>query len=392
MTWFWRAWRRVALWSGLAAAFLPGLGGFRGWPVGEVSVAREAHAQAAESAPPVAALPSFADVAKAATPAVVNIAVTEKPDKQRRTMVDPKRGPHAFGGDDPLAELFPHLFGVPPTRRAQRSLGSGFVISPDGYIVTNNHVIGNAGKITVSFSDTETYAARVVGRDDKTDVALLKIQPRRALPTVALGRSADVQVGDWVVAIGNAFGLTRTVTAGIVSAKGRVIGSGPYDDFIQTDASINPGNSGGPLLNARGEVVGMNSAILSHSGGNVGIGFATPVDLVKTVVRELQEHGAVTRAWLGVTIQPVTRDLAAAFGLGEPTGALVAEVARGGPASRAGILRGDIITSFNGVVIKESHELPTLVARAPVGAKAVVSIVRKGAARSVPVTLGKMPK
>ncbi|HEV8718309.1 MAG TPA: Do family serine endopeptidase [Candidatus Binatia bacterium] len=355
----------------------------------DCSALAQNEAGAATAVAPTAQLPSFASIVKSAAPAVVNISVTAKLTRRRRTASP--RAP--FGEGDPLEEFFhhgPRSFGPVPSPGPQRSLGSGFLISPDGYIITNNHVIGDAEKITVSLSDTEEYTAKVVGADDKTDLALLKIPATHPLPRLVLGQSADLQIGDWVVAIGNSFGLARSVTAGIVSAKGRVLGSGPYDDFIQTDASINPGNSGGPLLNLKGEVVGINAAIFTQSGGNIGIGFATPIDLAKSVVSELKEKGSVTRAWLGVSVQAVTPSLAKSFGLAEPTGALVAEVSKGGPADKAGLRRGDVITRFHGTPIKDSHELPSLVARMPVGAKTEVTVSRGGRAQAFTVTLGKM--
>jgi serine protease Do len=271
-------------------------------------------------------------------------------------------------------------------------LGSGFLISSDGYIITNHHVVGEADKITVRLSDKDEFEAKVIGTDEKTDIALIKIDPKgHKLHAVPLGTSSDLQVGDWVIAIGNPFGLEQTVTAGIVSAKGRVIGAGPYDDFIQTDASINPGNSGGPLLNLKGEVVGINSAIFSQGGGNIGIGFAIPIDLAKSIVAQLREVGKVTRGWLGVAIQSVTTELAKSFGLDEPKGALVAEVTPGGPAEKAGLERGDVITAFQGTKIQDSHELPSLVARSPVGQSAEVTILRGGKERTVTVKLGELP-
>lgn len=338
------------------------------------------------------ALPSFAAVAKKAMPAVVNISTTQQIERRRRIPPFPMPGPSPFGGEDPFEEFFRRFFGDRPPLGPQRSLGSGFIISEEGYIITNNHVVGNADKITVRLSSPreEEYEATVVGTDDKTDLALIKINATHALPTVPLGSSAALQVGDWVLAIGNPFGLEQTLTVGIVSAKGRVIGIGPYDDFIQTDASINPGNSGGPLLNLKGEVVGVNTAIFSQSGGNIGIGFAIPVDLAKSIVAQLRETGKVTRGWLGVAIQAVTPELAKSFGLDEPKGALVAEVTKGGPAEKAGLERGDIIIAFNGTTIKDSHELPTLVAQSPVGSKARVTVLRRGKERTFTVTLGEL--
>jgi serine protease Do len=329
---------------------------------------------------------SFTDVAAGAMPAVVNISTTETVEQA------PIPGP--FGEEDPLEQFFRRFFGerLPPGER--QSLGSGFIISADGFIVTNNHVIGNAKRITVRLAQPrdEEYAATVVGGvDELTDLALIKIAARRPLPTIPLGSSANLQIGEWLIAIGNPFGPDQTMTAGIVSGKGRVIGAGPYDDFIQTDASINPGNSGGPLLNLRGKVVGVNSAILCRAGGNIGIGFAIPIDLVKSVVAQLKATGKVTRGWLGVTFQPATPDIAGLFGLDEPRGALIADVTKCGPAGAAGIRCGDIIISLNGIPIKESHELPAIVARTPVGERAKVGVLRDGREQTFTVTIGELP-
>ena len=301
--------------------------------------------------------------------------------------------PGPFGEEDPLEEFLRRFFGeqLPPGER--QSLGSGFIISADGYIITNNHVIANAKQITVRLAEphNDEFRATVVGFDELTDLALIKIAATYPLPTIPMGSSANLSVGEWVIAIGNPFGLEQTVTAGIVSGKGRVIGAGPYDDFIQTDASINPGNSGGPLLNLRGEAVGINSEILSQAGGNIGIGFAIPIDLVKSVVAQLKTTGKVRRGWLGVTLQAVTPDIAGFFGLDEARGALIAELDKGAPAEAAGIKRGDIIISFNGSPIKESHELPARVARIPVGERAEVGIIRDGRERIFTVTIGELP-
>jgi serine protease Do len=340
----------------------------------------------------VSQLPSLAPVAKNAMPAVVNISTTQKLKQRRRPSPAPSPGPGPRGEQDPFEEFFRRFFGEQSPSRQQRSLGSGFIISEDGYIITNNHVVGDAAKITVRLSDKEEYEAKVIGSDDKTDIALIKIDSKHPLPTVPLGKSADLQIGDWVLAIGNPFGLEQTVTVGICSAKGRVIGAGPYDDFIQTDASINPGNSGGPLLNLKGEVVGINSAIFSQGGGNIGIGFATPIDLAKSIVTQLKEKGKVTRGWLGVVIQEVTPELAKPFGLKEATGALVAEVTKGGPADQAGLQRGDVITAFNGTPVKSAQELPSLVAQTPVGEKVNVTVLREGKEQTFTVTLGQLPE
>ncbi|MGE0823631.1 MAG: DegQ family serine endoprotease [Candidatus Binatia bacterium] len=341
-------------------------------------------------------LPSLSEVARRVSPAVVNISTTQKPDPSKRRTERRRRpspfgpGPNPFGGGEDFEEFFRRFFGDRPPSQ-QRSLGSGFLISDDGYIITNNHVVGEDSKIMVRLSDKEEYEAKVIGTDEKTDLALIKINSKHTLPAVPLGQSKDLEVGDWVIAIGNPFGLEQTVTAGIVSAKGRVINAGPYDDFIQTDASINPGNSGGPLINLQGEVIGINTAIFSSGGGNIGIGFAIPIDQAKTIIDQLKEKGKVTRGWLGVAIQAVTPELAKSFGLNEPAGALVAEVTSGGPAEKAGLQRGDIITAFKGETIKDSHDLPALVARSPVGDRAEVKVLRNGKEQTYTVKLGELP-
>jgi serine protease Do len=350
--------------------------------------------QSEESAPAPASetgqLSSLAGIARSAMPAVVNISTTQKLRRRRAPFSTPEPSP--FGERDPFEEFF-RRFGKQPPPSRQRSLGSGFIISEDGYIITNNHVVGDAAaKVTVRLSDKEEYDAKVIGTDDKTDIALIKIDAQHPLPTVPLGTSATLEVGDWVMAIGDPFGLEETVTVGIVSAKGRVLGAGPYDNFIQTDASINPGNSGGPLLNLKGEVVGINTAIFSQSGGNIGIGFAIPVDLAKSILTQLKDKGKVTRGWLGVVIQEVTPELAKSFGLKESTGALVAEVTKGGPADQAGLERGDIITAFNSTLVKNARELPTLVAQMPVGEKVAVTVLRGEKEKTVTVELGQLPE
>lgn len=335
-------------------------------------------------------LPDFATVAETTMPAVVNISTTPKATspRQRPGTLNPRRRP--FGGNDRLEEFFRRFFGNRPPPHQQRSLGSGFIISDDGYIVTNNHVVGNAQTITVRLSDEHEYSASIIGSDEKTDIALIKIDSEVPFKSVPLGESSSLRIGDWVMAIGNPFGLEQTVTAGIVSAKGRMIGAGPYDDFIQTDASINPGNSGGPLLNLDGEVVGINSAIFSQGGGNIGIGFAIPIDMAKSIIDQLKAVGKVTRGWLGVAIQTVTSELAKSFDLAEASGALVAEVTADGPAENAGIQRGDIIINFNGRAVEKSKDLPFLVARSPVGTKAEVVILRGGKEVKLTVVLGEL--
>jgi serine protease Do len=328
-----------------------------------------------------ASLPSFADLAARVSPTVVNI----------RVMSVEKAGfpNQLFGKDFP----FPG-FQLPgpqqPEQFTRQGMGSGFIIRKDGLILTNNHVIENAQEITVTLSNKQRYKAKVLGRDSKTDLAVLKIKPRGPLPVAVLGDSNAVRVGDWVMAIGNPFGLTNTVTSGIVSAKGRMIGAGPYDDFIQTDAPINPGNSGGPLFNMQGEVIGINSAIFSQSGGNIGIGFAIPVDLAKSLLPQLETKGTVTRGWLGVSIQPVTRELARSFSLDKAQGALVSDVIANGPADKAGIERGDVIVSFDGKDIKDSSSLPALVAAVPVGKTVPVEVIREGNKKTIDVAVGKL--
>ena len=256
--------------------------------------------------------------------------------------------------------------------------------------MTNNHVVEDAQKIVVRLSDQREFEAKVVGRDPKTDIAVIKIHAEVNLPTAPLGDSDRLEVGEWVLAIGNPFGLEHTVTAGIVSAKGRHIGAGPYDDFIQTDASINPGNSGGPLINMRGEVVGINTALFSRGGSNIGIGFAIPINLIKELLPQLKEQGKVTRGWLGVVIQRVTPAIAEPLGLDKATGALVAEVLKGTPAEQGGMRVGDVIIEFDGREVKESNDLPIIVAQTPVGREVSVKVLRDGREVVLSVTIGEL--
>ncbi len=339
----------------------------------------------AASSPPE----TFADLAEKLSPTVVNIYTTQ--------VVKASRSPHDLFNDQDIPEPFRHFFGPSPFGQGQpqrdqkrTSLGSGVIISKDGYIVTNNHVVENADTINVRLTNFEEYDAKVIGRDPKSDLALLKIAPKNGLPVTAFGDSDKLRVGDWVMAIGNPFGFEQTVTAGIVSGKGRSLGSGPYENFIQTDASINPGNSGGPLFNLKGEMVGINSAIYSRSGGNIGIGFAIPANMAKNVINQLKEHGAVVRGWLGVMIQPVTPELAAQFKMERPIGALVGEVTPGSPADKAGIKPGDVIVAFNGTEISQVSMLPNLVAETTVGSKAEVTLFRKGALKKLPIVIAKL--
>ncbi|TMA05427.1 MAG: DegQ family serine endoprotease, partial [Deltaproteobacteria bacterium] len=279
---------------------------------------------------------------------------------------------------------------IPRGPQRQKSLGSGFIIDSDGSILTNNHVVENAQKIVVKLADEREFEAKVVGTDPKTDIAVVKINDRGSLPVAALGDSDRLEVGEWVMAIGNPFGLDNTITAGIVSAKGRHIGAGPYDDFIQTDASINPGNSGGPLINLRGEVVAINTAIFSRTGGNIGIGFAIPINLVKELLPQLKGKGKVTRGYLGVLIQKVTPDIAESLGLDKTRGALVANVSKDGPADRAGVKVGDVIVEFDGKEIKDSNELPIIVARTGVNKKAQLKVLRDKKEVVLTVAVGEL--
>ena len=330
---------------------------------------------------------SFSELAKKASPSVVNIS-TVKVIKGRTHGQMPFGGP--LGPNDPFKDFFERFFRdqIPRDFR-QQSLGSGFVIDKDGFILTNNHVVENTEEIKVKLADKREYDAKIIGCDAKTYPALIHIESDHPLVPLSMGDSDNLYVGDWVIAIGNPFGLEATVTAGIVSAKYRDIGAGSYDNFIQTDASINPGNSGGPLLNTAGEVVGINTAILSRSGGSVGIGFAIPINMAKDILPQLKK-GKVVRGWLGVMIQKITPDLKEKLGLKDESGALVADVTAGGPAEEAGIKRGDVIVSFNGEDIKEMHDLPYIVASTPVGKKVTVDIIRKGKKKSLLVKTGEL--
>ncbi|MBN1546624.1 MAG: DegQ family serine endoprotease [Syntrophaceae bacterium] len=319
---------------------------------------------------------SFADIVDRLKPAVVNINTTKTIRAGGGSFRSPfgNQGPfdRYFGGE----EFFERFFGDIPQREfQQKSLGSGFIISPDGYIFTNNHVVEQADKIRVKLSDGRDYEARIIGKDAKTDIALIKIKPTESLPVVEIGDSEKLRVGDWVLAIGNPFGLEQTVTAGIVSAKGRVIGAGPYDNFIQTDASINPGNSGGPLFNLEGKVIGINTAIVAQGQG---IGFAIPINMAKDMLPDLKARGKVTRGWMGISVQDVTEDMTKSFKLKERGGALIAEVFQGDPADRAGLKTGDIIVEINGKPIKDTHELLVLIASFRVGDNVRVKVMRDG--------------
>jgi serine protease Do len=326
-----------------------------------------------------AVLPDFVALAKRLKPAVVNISTSKTITPQKR-----QNQP----GLDPFQEYFDKFFEAPRQHPfKQKNLGSGFIISEDGFILTNNHVVAGADEIKVKLSDGREFRGEVKGRDEKFDLALIRIDAKGNLPIAPMGDSDKLEVGEWVMAIGNPFGLAQTVTAGIISAQGRVIGSGPYDDYIQTDASINPGNSGGPLFNTKGEVIGINTAILASGQG---IGFAIPINMAKSIITQLKETGKVTRGWLGVSVQPVTPELAKSFGLERERGALVAEVMKNSPAEKSGLKEGDIILEFDGHGIKEMGDLPRIVAATPVGKKVSVQVQRDGRQETVPVTVEQL--
>jgi serine protease Do len=334
---------------------------------------------------PAAAQPvaSFADLADKLSPAVVNVSTSQ-------TIERPESDGSPIPKGSPFEDLFKDFLdrGRPEGPQTAQSLGSGFVTSPEGYVVTNNHVIEDADEITVNFADGTSLKAALIGTDPKTDIALLKVEPTTPLPFVNLGDSDAIRVGDWVLAIGNPFGLGGSVSAGIVSARNRDINAGPYDDFIQTDAAINRGNSGGPLFNMAGEVIGVNSAIISPTGGSIGIGFSVPSNLVKGVVAQLREYGATRRGWLGVKIQTVTDEVAEALGLDKAEGALVAEVTAGGPAAAGGIEQGDVILKFDGANVVQMRDLPRMVAATPVEKAVRVVVFRKGKTQTLKVTIG----
>ena len=341
----------------------------------------------ASAAPAVAAqsLPDFAALAKQIGPSVVNVSTTQV----RKASQD---GPVPFNDDDPMSQFWQRFFGgrVPRGPQRMNGVGSGFIIDRNGTILTNYHVVNGAQKIAVTLSDGKNYDAKVIGTDQKTDIAVIKIDAGRDLPAATLGDSDRLEVGEWVMAIGNPFGLDHSVTSGIVSAKGRQIGAGPYDNFIQTDASINPGNSGGPLINLRGEVVGINTAIVSQSGGNVGIGFAIPTNSVKELLPQLKDKGKVVRGYIGTTVQRLTPEIADSLGMKEARGALVAEVLKGSPAERSGIKAGDIIVQFDRKDIKDSADLPAQVARVAPGGTVQVKVLRDGKEVTLPLTVGEM--
>jgi serine protease Do len=346
---------------------------------------------------------SFAPLVKKVLPAVVNISVTQKAGAEEMAE-EPDAAPFKNLPNAPFDEFLRrffqqqnpggehrHVFPQMPGGDAHRiALGSGFIVDPSGYVVTNNHVVGDAGKVEVILQDKTRYTAKIVGRDPKTDLAVLKIKADKSLPYVSFGDSSAAQVGDWVMAVGNPFGLGGTVTTGIISARGRDINEGPYDDFLQIDAPINRGNSGGPTFNLEGQVIGINTAIYSPNGGSVGIGFAVPSNVAKNIITQLETHGKITRGWLGVQIQEVTPAIAASLGLKNDHGALVAVVTPNSPGAKAGLKQGDVILSFNGGEVTAMHDLPRLVASAAPHSKAAMTVWRSGGKVSLDATVGEL--
>ncbi|MEB2843283.1 Do family serine endopeptidase [Rhizobiales bacterium RZME27] len=348
----------------------------------------QAQANSPLAPPPGAGPASVADLAEGLLDAVVNISTSQ-------SVKDEGEGPQKPAGPEgsPFQDLFNDFFdgdGKEQGNRKVNSLGSGFVIDPAGFVVTNNHVIEGADDIEVVFPNGDKLKAKLIGTDTKTDLSVLKVEPKTPLKAVRFGDSRKMRIGDWVMAIGNPFGLGGSVTLGIISARGRNINAGPYDNFIQTDASINKGNSGGPLFNTKGEVIGINTAIISPSGGSIGIGFAVPTELAENVVKQLIEFGETRRGWLGVRIQPVTDDVSSSLGLKSAQGALVSGVIKGGPVDNGSIKAGDVILSFDGKPVKEMRDLPLAVAESPVGKEVDVVVMRDGKEQTVKVTLGQL--
>jgi serine protease Do len=337
-------------------------------------------------------LPSVADLADKLLPAVVEITIESKGTASAAPQL-----PKLPGGDDdnsPFKDFFDEFLkrqqGENNDPRPMVSMGSGFVIDSSGIIVTNNHVVEGADTIEIHMQDDTILKAELVGRDPKTDLAVIRVKPEKPLPTVAFGDSDHLRIGEWVMAIGNPFGLGGSVSLGIVSARNRNINAGPYDDYIQTDAAINKGNSGGPLFNLKGEVVGINTAIFSPTGGSVGIGFSVPANTAKNVVDQLVKYGETRRGWLGVKIQAVTDDIAESMSLGKARGALVADVTPTGPAEKAGIQSGDVIIEFNGRAVNSMNDLPKIVAETEIGKQVPVKLLRKGAEMSVTAEVGRL--
>jgi len=362
-------------------------------PTSKAAAVPAASAKPAVAAPAVAVPPTvaarpqgYADLAERLLPMVVNISTSQM--LRRRPTADGPL-PQAPEGS-PLDDFFKNFADRGNTPRRVQSLGSGFVIDPAGYVVTNNHVIDGADEITVILNDGTSLPATLIGKDDKTDLALLKIDSKKPLAVAKFGDSDKARVGDLVMAIGDPFGLGGTVTTGIVSARNRDINSGPYDDFIQTDAPINRGNSGGPLFNMDGDVIGINSEILSPSGGSIGLGFSIPSNAARNVIAQLKATGKIQRGWVGVRIQQVSDEIAETMGLDKPRGALIAGMTDGGPAAKAGIQNGDVVLSFDGRPVADNRALPRMVADTPVGKTVTVEVLRKGQHKTLPITIQRL--
>ena len=356
----------------IGLVFLLGISGFTEAKTGDVAMVPE----------------SFSSLAEMVSPAVVNVRTEKTIQAGGRAYRHFNQNP--FGNDDRFNDFFEKFFGEQlPKDHKERSLGSGFIIDKDGFIVTNNHVVENADKIKVKLKDGKEYIAEIIGRDTSTDLALIKVPSGNNLPVLAFGDSNDLKVGQWVVAIGSPFGLEQTVTAGILSAKGRVIGSGPYDNFLQTDASINPGNSGGPLIDMQGKVVGINTAIIASGQG---IGFAIPINLASGIIEQLKSKGEVTRGWLGVVISDINDDVAEYYGVKDKKGAMVMEVVKGDPADLAGIQANDIILEVNDHKVETSRDLTSMVANISVGEKVKILVLRNNKKLTVTVEVAKRPE
>jgi serine protease Do len=384
--------RKLALMASVVTGLCIAGNGFSSSPGGFI-FGTAAHAQAGNAVSGVAQPTGFADMVDRVKPSVISIKVTMK---EKVVDADSKTDD---GSDSPMERFF-RRFGGPegvpqnPGREGRHGemmgQGSGFLISSDGYAVTNNHVVDGADKVEVTTDAGKTYTAKVIGTDPRTDIALIKVEGGSDFPFVKLSEG-KARIGDWVLAVGNPFGLGGTVTAGIVSANGRDIGSGPYDDYIQIDAPVNKGNSGGPSFNMQGEVVGVNTAIYSPSGGSVGIAFSIPASTVKTVIAQLKDKGSVSRGWIGVQIQPVSQDIADSLGLKKAEGALVADPQKDGPAAKAGVEAGDVITAVNGQTIKDARELARVISGIAPGTPAKLDVLHQGNTKFVNLTLGQLP-
>jgi serine protease Do len=347
--------------------------------------AQDQPAQTQPGDKPAVRLPNFISLAKIFEPSLVHISVMQN---RRSQALSGQFEEGARQGADPRERFF----GIPSPQAPspRRGLGSGFILDASGHILTNYHVVNNAERVTVKLFDNREFDAKIIGRDAKTDIAVIKIDSRDQLKAAPLGDSSQLEPGEWVIAMGSPFGLDRTLTAGIVSAIGRRLGAGPYEDYIQTDASINPGNSGGPLLNLQGHVVGINTAIVSQTGSNIGIGFAIPINLIKQILPELKDKGKITRGWLGVAMQPITPSIAESLGLEKSGGALISDINPGGPAEKAGLQRGDVIIEYDRKPIANAGDLPILVAQTPVGREVHVKVLRKGKELPITIAIGEL--